>query len=202
MTANLKPLTPGQQRFAELVAAGVDQTNAYRQAFPGSKAKPETLWVKACQLAKQPHVATAITDLVNKAREKAAALIAYDLQDAVREAHEAYELAKKQGRPTAMYGAVYLKAKLLGLLAEDRKNDRTPLSELTDDQLAQQVRDAAAGAAQSPQVQAALREALGVIAQAKKAEPAPAPAPQPAKAPTPAAAPVSVVPLAFKVATK
>jgi phage terminase small subunit len=55
MTA--KPLTLKQQRFAELVAEGMTQADAYRQAYNAAKMKPETIWARASELMADSNVA-------------------------------------------------------------------------------------------------------------------------------------------------
>jgi hypothetical protein len=162
-------------KFAELVAAGMDKTNAYRQAYPNAKGKPEGQNVKACLLAKHHLVSPLIVELMVKAKDKAAAQIAYGLKEAMEEAHAAYAMAQTKGLPTAMSSAVFLKARLLGLLAEERKNNRTPLSELTDEQLMGQIKDAAKQAG----VELAEKMTADVIAAAQRPAPAPMPVPIP-----------------------
>lgn len=199
--AKPKPLTIRQQRFAELLAAGCDQTDAYRQAFDPKTAKPNTVWVNAARMAKRPEVAAVVDEIATKARTMAGALIGYGLQDAVRQAQEAFDVAKKKQQASGMTQAVFLTSKLLGLLAEDRKNERTPLSELTDDQLASQIKDAFAGASQNPETNAALLAMLTAVAHAQRPSVASVP-PAVAQEPAPVAqvAPVAAaaVPL-FKV---
>lgn len=135
----MKPLTENQLAFVKLVAKGVNQTEAYRQAYPNCKAKSEVVSIKACQLAKTTRVVEALA----KARDRVEQGISYGLVDALREAEEARAMAETQKQSSAMTAAITLKSKLLGLMAEDRKNDRTPLSDISDDQLQQHI-DAAA----------------------------------------------------------
>jgi hypothetical protein len=56
-----KPLTARQELFAQGVASGLDQSAAYRKAYPGSlKWKPETVHECASKLAANPKVSTRI----------------------------------------------------------------------------------------------------------------------------------------------
>lgn len=64
MTKPPKPLTPKQERFAQVVASGKSQAEAYRTAYD---VKPETrddsVWVSASQLASDPKVSLRINEL-------------------------------------------------------------------------------------------------------------------------------------------
>jgi hypothetical protein len=68
----------------------------------------------------------------------------YKLEDAMREAEEARVLAMadKKGAGAAV-SATALKAKLNGLLVEDRKNERRPLSDADDAELQSVIERAA-----------------------------------------------------------
>jgi hypothetical protein len=57
------------------------------------------------------------------------------------EAGEALELARSKQDPRAMVSAISLRARMNGLLVEDRRNDRGPLPDLTDEQLDAMLRD-------------------------------------------------------------
>ena len=57
-----------------------------------------------------------------------------------------------------MVAAVTLKAKLNGLLVEDRRNERTPLTDMSDDQLQQVIDSVAADIASMMPRHAALTE--------------------------------------------
>lgn len=62
-------LTPKQERFALLVAEGVTQADAYRQAYD-TKAKPESIHVNASKLMADAKVALRVAELT-KALEEA-----------------------------------------------------------------------------------------------------------------------------------
>lgn len=57
-------LTPAQDRFCTLLARGIPQIQAYRQAGFAKRAKDETAAPKACLLAKQPKVQARIAELL------------------------------------------------------------------------------------------------------------------------------------------
>lgn len=130
-----KGLTPKRERFAQLVASGMQQADAYRTAFDTKKAKDTTVHQEASRLAANPHVAARISELTAQAAAEARAAVRYELQDAMREADKAFALAMKKENATAMARVVALKAQLNGLMVEDRKNLRRPYEDMGDDQL-------------------------------------------------------------------
>ena len=51
-------LTPKQDHFARLIALdGVNQAEAYRQAYDAGNMKPETIWQRASEVARHSKVA-------------------------------------------------------------------------------------------------------------------------------------------------
>jgi hypothetical protein len=57
-----KKLTPGQEQFAQLVAAGKSQSEAYRQSYPKSQAwKDDAVWSQASRL--MPKVSARVEQL-------------------------------------------------------------------------------------------------------------------------------------------
>lgn len=76
-----KKLNPNQEAFALAVGSGVDQTEAFRRAYPKSKTwTPKTLWSKACTLAKQPNVKARIAQI----KEAGARAAVFTLADHLR----------------------------------------------------------------------------------------------------------------------
>ena len=128
-------LTKHQIRFAELVASGETQTEAYRQAYPNGRPNAATARREGHTMAKRPDIAALILELTVKAREKTAGKISHGLEEAVEEADVIYQLGKLQKNGSVMAQGTIIKNRLLGLFAEDRKNDRTPLSDMTDEQV-------------------------------------------------------------------
>ncbi|MFP7243099.1 terminase small subunit [Pediococcus pentosaceus] len=56
-------LTQQQEKFAQLVAHGMSQTKAYKEAYNTGKMKPNTIWVKASQLANDGKVTVRISEI-------------------------------------------------------------------------------------------------------------------------------------------
>jgi hypothetical protein len=124
-------VTPQLEKFAQCLAAGMKKSDAYRAAHPGIKSSNKTIHETACKLAKREDVQARVEEL----RAPVIAKVRYELEQAMAECDEAIRLAKETANPSAMVSAVQLKAKLNGLLVEDRKNRRAPLEDLSDEQL-------------------------------------------------------------------
>jgi phage terminase small subunit len=75
-------MNPKQELFAQRVAGGETLTDAYRAAFPSSKAKPAMINAMASRMAAYPQVAARIREL----REKAADRLAITRENVLREA--------------------------------------------------------------------------------------------------------------------
>ena len=73
-------LTPKQERFAQEVASGKSQTEAYRIAFNvRPTTKPESVQVSACKLMAEPKV----TQRVQELRELATERLVWTIQDSL-----------------------------------------------------------------------------------------------------------------------
>jgi len=107
-------LTSRQEMFAQQVAAGLSQSDAYRFAYPTSKGKSDkTVWENASKLAANPKVLPRVREL----QAKAADLCAISIQSLVDELDNIIKLALAQERPqcSAAVNAIMAQAKLLGL---------------------------------------------------------------------------------------
>jgi phage terminase small subunit len=111
----VKPLTPKQEKFAQGVASGKSQADAYRAAYDCKKSTPSTVQKLASELMKLPHV----SGRVNELRKPAVEAVAITVQDLIRELEEARVIAMTGEKPqaAAMVSATVAKAKLLGLEA-------------------------------------------------------------------------------------
>lgn len=124
-------LTSQQERFAQLVAGGLSQSAAYRDAYNVKRSKPETVHENASRLMADGKVSARVAEL----RKPVIQQVQYNLVRAMAEAEEARALALMTGQTAAAVSAVTLKAKLNGLLVEDRKNERRPLEDVSDEEL-------------------------------------------------------------------
>lgn len=135
-------LTPKQEKFAQGIASGMAQADAYRAAFDCSKSKDKTIHEAASRLANDGKVTARVTEL----RVPIVAKVRYELEQAMEEANRALALAERLENPAAMARVVELKSRLSGLMVEDRKNQRRPLEELSDAQLEARIERLAGGA--------------------------------------------------------
>ena len=100
-------ITPKMMKYAELLATGMPQGQAAREA--GYKSK-----CSSTDLAKNPAVQRYLSALQNRV----CAIVAYKVADAMQEAADTMQFAKEKGNPMAYCKAVELRAKLSGLLID------------------------------------------------------------------------------------
>ena len=107
-------LTSQQEAFAQKVAEGLSQSDAYRFAYPKSKKwTDETLWPRASKLAAEYKVLTRIKELQVKAAQKCAVTV----ESLVKHLDEVRIMALEDEKPqcAAAVNAIMAQAKLLGL---------------------------------------------------------------------------------------
>lgn len=56
-------LTKSQEQFARCIVEGLNQTEAYRSAYPKNRSSDKTIWERASVLAKHPKVQERIKEL-------------------------------------------------------------------------------------------------------------------------------------------
>lgn len=134
-------LSPQREKFAQCIVKGMSQSDAYRKAFPNSlKWKDKTVHARASEMAADGMVKGRAQEL----RKPVVAKVRYELEDAMSEADAARVLAMSDPKgAAAAVSAVQLKARLNGLMVEDRKNDRRPLSDIDDAELTTLIERAA-----------------------------------------------------------
>jgi len=64
-------LTPKQEKFAQCVADGMSQADAYRNSFSCEKSKPETIQNNASILMKNSEVSARVSSIRSSLAEKA-----------------------------------------------------------------------------------------------------------------------------------
>ena len=133
-----RKLTPQQEKFAQLIASGMNQSGAYRAAYNAKRMKALTVNNESSKLARNPHIAARVADIRKPIVERAR----YDLQEAMDESGKAMVLGLMLGQPSAVVSAVALRAKLNGLDVEPRKNEREPFTELSDAELDRAIAEA------------------------------------------------------------
>ncbi len=108
-------LTPQQEKFAQGVASGKSQAEAYREAYPRSKKwDQDAVYSNASTMASDTKVLQRIDEL----RKPIVARVRYDLEKAMTEAQEGMQLARSLENPSAFVSAVTLRSKLNGLLVD------------------------------------------------------------------------------------
>ena len=132
-----RPLTPMQQRFCELIAGGTNQSKAFRIAYHAENRTAKDVREKARILCRSERIMERIAEIRAPVIEQAQ----YGLRHAMDEAEEALDLARTTRQPSAMVSAVALRAKLNGLLVEDRQNNRTAYEGMSDADLARAERE-------------------------------------------------------------
>jgi phage terminase small subunit len=121
-------LTPKQEKFAQGVAAGLSQSDAYRAAYDAENMKPSTIQNKAHVVMKNGDVRARVDALRQPVIEK----MQYGLQEAMAEAAEAYRVSMAKDNGSAMVSAVALRAKLNGLLVDRQAITVSDVSKLDD----------------------------------------------------------------------
>lgn len=135
-------LTPREEAFAQGVAKGLDQAEAFRVTHPHARRwKPESVWVKASQMAARDKVQTRVRQLQSMLRAEAENKLRFGIAEAFEMADEAFECGKKFEQAGAMVSAATLKAKIAGLIVH--KQERIPglLDGLSDEDV-RAIRDA------------------------------------------------------------
>ena len=117
-----KPLTSKQEKFAQCVASGMTQADAYRSAYNvGSTTKPETVVQKAMELAKIGYVSARVAELRKPIIEK----VGITLENHIAELQSLKQLAKDAGNYAAAIKAEELRGKVCGLYVEKVQHSGT-----------------------------------------------------------------------------
>lgn len=121
-------LTAKQEAFCQAIVKGMNQSDAYRNAYNASKMKDATVWAVSSKLVTDHKVSTRIDAL----RKPVIAKLQYGLEEAMREADDALKVSKSKENGGAMVAAVTLRAKLSGLLVERKEVKLTTIQQLAD----------------------------------------------------------------------
>ena len=96
-------LTAKQEAFAQAIADGMTQADAYRKAFnvrPGTK--PDSIYDSASKVMGNPEIAHRVSEL----KEKLTAKSLWSREMSVKALVKAYQMAEKGTNPQAMTGAI------------------------------------------------------------------------------------------------
>lgn len=120
---------PRHERFAQAIARGKTQHDAYSAAGFEPNQKAKDVRSNAGKLARKPQVAERIAELQGKQAQR----IGITVDALVAELDDMLKLAKRVKHPAAGVGAILAKGKLLGLIVDRpdaeaalRKPSRTP----------------------------------------------------------------------------
>jgi hypothetical protein len=120
---------PRYERFAQGLAKGKSQHDAYLYAGYAPNQKSKDVRSNAGTLARRPEVAARVEELLSKQQNR----IGITVDALLLELDEMYKLAKRVKQPSAGVGVVIAKAKLLGLMTDKleiegnlRKPSRSP----------------------------------------------------------------------------
>ncbi len=139
-------LTPKQEKFAQAVASGMTQSDAYRHAYSTENMADSTIWTKASELAADGKVSGRI-----KALQEAAAIAAlWSRVLSIKTKRQALQIAieKKDSRAIIqasealdrLYG--YEPPKRVDVTSSDGSmspNKRRPFEDLTDEELDEEL---------------------------------------------------------------
>ena len=112
------PLTPKQEKFAQVWHATGNKSEAYRQAYNAGNMSAEVINVKAVEVAANGNVAVRFAELQKAAKKRNDTTV--DTLDAMFK--EAWRIGKQNSNPSAMVSATSGLAKLHGLNAPDKQH--------------------------------------------------------------------------------
>lgn len=114
-------LSPQQERFAQEIVKGANQSDAYRVAYPTSnKWKEDSVWVKASQLANSDKVVLRIKEL----REPALKKLNITVERLLQEIEDLKTSSRFEDKKLAL-DCIKEQGKLAGLYVEKRENKDT-----------------------------------------------------------------------------
>lgn len=95
-------MTPKQEHFAQCIADGMTQADAYRAAYGADKMKAETIHKRASELMSDGEVAGRVAELKAELAKKAI----WTREMSVKALVQAYKVAQVQNSSTGMSGAI------------------------------------------------------------------------------------------------
>lgn len=117
-------LSPQREKYAQLLAQGCTQSDAYRQAYPASKSwKPDSVHQKASKLAADPGVAARVDEL----RRQVVPKLAMTMESHMEELERLKGLALQAGKFEAAIKAEELRGKVKGLYVQRTEDVTDPM---------------------------------------------------------------------------
>ena len=127
----LPQLTDKQYKFVEGKLKGLSNAEAYRQAYPGTSTKPETVWRRAAEVASNTKVLAWLAFHKAEAIRKLTDEATYTLQAHIDELNDAIEFAKQCNSAPTVHNAVVSKGKACNLYVEHKNININNKSDLT-----------------------------------------------------------------------
>jgi len=122
-------LTHQQERFAQLVAAGATQSDAYRQAYNVSPDTPgTTYWDHASELARHALVKPRIAELKAEFQKAAVKAQAWNLDRLVAEAETNLALSRTHKQLGSANGALELIGRVTGIISDRPAEPQAPIT--------------------------------------------------------------------------
>lgn len=110
-------LTPKQEAFAQAVASGMNQSDAYRAAYSAGKMKPSSVNVNASKLSADAKVAQRVAELREPVAKRAQITLESHLDDLLR----LRNMAAKEKQYSAAITAEVARGKASGVHVEQSK---------------------------------------------------------------------------------
>jgi phage terminase small subunit len=95
-------MTPKQEKFAQCIADGMNQADAYRAAYDAEKMKPESIYSKASELMADGKVASRVQELKEQLSSKAL----WTRADSVRALQNAISIAENKDNAAGLVAAI------------------------------------------------------------------------------------------------
>jgi hypothetical protein len=115
----LEGLTVKQEAFAQGLADGLTNSEAYRKAYGAENMKPSTIHVEACKQAQHPKIAKRVDAILSEKRGKHSML---SEKQSDRVWRNVWRLAEGENvPPSVQQAALALAAKMAGMLTEQVK---------------------------------------------------------------------------------
>jgi phage terminase small subunit len=95
-------MTPKQEKFAQCIADGMNQADAYRAAYDAEKMKPESIYSKASELMADGKVSSRVQELKKQLSSKAL----WTRADSVRALETAMRIAQDKDNAAGLVAAV------------------------------------------------------------------------------------------------
>ena len=114
-------LTPKQEKFAQVVASGMTQADAYRVAYNAVNMKPETIQKRASELMSKGEISGRVREL----QEKGAKIAVYTLAEHLSRLDKLSRGAESEGKFAEAVKAEELRGKAVGFYTERQQIDHT-----------------------------------------------------------------------------